>query len=65
MSEENHDLIQETEPTFTIKQLQKYSLELFGLTRTAFIGATHGLSGEYTIQQMKRHIEEWLKKEVK
>ena len=51
MSEENHDLIQGAEPTFTIKQLQKYSLELFGLTRTAFIGATHGLSGEYTIEQ--------------
>ena len=27
MSKENHDFIQETEPTFTIKQLQKYSLE--------------------------------------
>ena len=65
MGKNNRTLSKKNEKTFAIEQLQKHSLELFGLTRTAFAGATHGLSGEYTIEQMKSHIKKWLEKEAK
>lgn len=56
----------------TEKAVQKFPLDklaaacktLFGVSKSTFAGATAGMSGEYSIDEMKAHINEWLKKEA-
>lgn len=38
---------------------------LFGVSASTFAGATAGMSGDYSVAEMKDHINKWLKKEVK
>ncbi len=52
-------------PKFSVERLGKNCRQLFGVSSCAYAGATHGLSGEYTVDEMKAHIESWRKKEVK
>lgn len=52
-------------PKFTIATLRKNCLKLFGVTTSTFDGATLGLNGEYTVEEIKTVIEKWHKKEVK
>jgi hypothetical protein len=40
-------------------------VKLFGVTPSTFDGATVGLTGKYTIEEMQTTIDSWLKKEVK
>lgn len=54
-----------TAPKFLIEKLREHSLELFGITLSTFDGATDGMTGEYTVEEIKSHIENWGKKEVK
>ncbi len=70
MAKKNNDKPTVTEatpqpPKFTVEQLRKNALELFGVTASTFEGAVYGFKGEFTVQEMKNHIEKWLKKEVK
>ena len=51
------------EPTFTIDQLRQSARVLFGVSVSTYDGATDGLSGEFTVQDMKNHINKWLKEE--
>ena len=51
------------EPTFTIDQLRQSARVLFGISVSTYDGATDGLTGEFTVQDMKNHIEKWLKEE--
>ena len=54
------------ERTFPLEVLRTNCTKLFGVTSSTFEGATVGLSdGDYTIEDMKTKIKEWLKKEVK
>lgn len=53
------------EPKYAVEKLRNASLELFGISTSTFDGATCGLSGEYTLDEMRRIIENWKKKEVK
>lgn len=55
----------ETAPKFTVEKLKPYALKLFGVSVSTFVGATYNLSGEYTVEEMRSHINNWLKKEVK
>ena len=52
-------------PKFTVEQLRENAFKLFGITQSTFVGATYNLDGEYTVQEMKDHINKWLTKEVK
>lgn len=52
-------------PKFSVEQLKADAFKLFGVSQSTYVGATYGLDGKYTVQEMKGHIEEWLKKEVK
>lgn len=54
-------------PAYTLEKLRKYCVELFGVTSSTFDGATNDLDGgkEYTKEEIKRHIETCLAKEVK
>lgn len=52
--------------TFPLKRLQKDCLRLFGVTSSTFAGATYDLAdGDYTVEEIKTHIDNWKKKEVK
>ena len=51
----------QNEPVFTIEQLRQDCRTLFGVSASTYDGATATLSGEYTVQQMREHIETWLK----
>lgn len=52
-------------PKFTIAKLRQNCMKLFGVTSSTFDGATLGLNGEYTVEEIKTAIEKWRKKEVK
>lgn len=49
-------------PKFGIEKLRENCVTLFGVTSSTFDGATHGLTGEFTVEAMKEHIERWKKK---
>ena len=51
------------EPTFSVEQLRPSARELFGISQSTYDGATDGLTGEYTVEAMRKHIENWLKEE--
>lgn len=51
-------------PKFTVERLAKDCRQLFGVSSCAYAGATDGLTGEYTVAEMRQHIETWMKKEV-
>lgn len=44
---------------FSISRLRKDCFSLFGVTVSTFDGATHGLTGNYTVDEMKARIEKW------
>ena len=50
---------------YAIKKLQAHCQQLFGVSLSTFVGATYGMTEEYTIEEMKTHIETWKKKGVK
>ena len=54
-------------PKFSVEQLGKNAYQLFGVTQSTYAGATFGLNADdvFTVQEMKDHIDKWLKKEVK
>ena len=52
------------EPKFTVERMRAHCVELFGVSSTTYAGATAGMEGEYTIREMKDHIEAWSKKEA-
>ena len=54
-----------TETKFTLEKLAENCLQLFNVDSCVFAGATAGLSGEFTVSEVKNIIASWLKKEVK
>ena len=51
---------------FPYEVLKANCMRLFHVTSSTFIGATIGKeNGSYSISEMQRLIDEWLKKEVK
>ena len=55
----------ETGPKFTIEKLKENCLSIFGVSTSTFVGATYGMTGKYTVEEMKTHIETWKKEAVK
>jgi len=53
------------EPKFPIAKLRENALKLFGVTVSTFDGATYGMSGEYSINELKSALKTWGEKEVK
>lgn len=54
-----------TAPKFSIERLGEDCQQLFGVGITTYAGATYGLRGEYTVEEMKQIIDAWKGKEVK
>jgi hypothetical protein len=53
------------EPKFPIAKLRAKCLHVFGVSVSTFDGATHGKTGEYSIDEIKQALKEWGKTEVK
>lgn len=52
-------------PKYTVEKLRLNCRKLFGVSTSTFAGATYGMTGKYTVEEMKTHIEAWKKKGVK
>lgn len=50
---------QATEHKFSVEKLGAHCRKLFGVSASTYAGATAGMTGEYTVAEMKAHIEEW------
>mgnify|MGYP001039560927 CR=1 FL=1 len=50
---------------FPLEKLRANCQELFGVTDCTFVGATHGMTGEHTVEEIKAQIEKWRGTEVK
>lgn len=50
---------------YTVGKLQENCRQLFGVSTSTFAGATYGMTGKYTVEEMKAHIEAWKRKGVK
>lgn len=53
-----------TAKKYTVEKLQANCRQLFGISTSTFAGATYGMTGQYTVEEMKTHIEAWKKKGV-
>ena len=55
----------QTAPKFSVEKLRENCMTLFGVTTSTFDGATHGVSGEFTVDEMKNTIEKWQNTKIK
>jgi len=46
-------------PKFTVERLRRDCLNLFGVTFSTFDGAVYGLTGKYSIEEMRDRIKTW------
>lgn len=63
-AETNNKTTTEKEKKYSIEALKKACITLFGVTTSTFVAATYGKSGEFTVTEMKKHIDSWLKKKI-
>lgn len=54
-----------SKPKFTLERLRQDCLKIFGVTTSTFDGATCGKSGKFTLDEMKKIIEDWQNAPVK
>lgn len=54
-----------TKKKFPLEKLRANCKELFGVTDCTFAGATHGMDGNYTVDEVKAQIDKWRGTEVK
>lgn len=47
--------------TFPLETLRANSLKLFGVSSSTFDGATAGMQGEHSVEEVKNKINKWLK----
>lgn len=52
-------------PKYAIEKLQENCRQLFGVSTSTFAGATFDMTGKYTVEEMRAHIDAWKKREVK
>lgn len=50
---------------YPVEKLRANCRELFDVSSSTFAGATYGMTGEYTVEEMKAHINAWKAKGVK
>jgi hypothetical protein len=46
---------------YTLERLRLNCRSLFGISTSTFDGATYGMTGKYTVEEMRAHIESWKK----
>lgn len=57
--------IEANEAKFPVERLGKHCRTLFGCSSTTFAGATAGLTGDYSVNEMEKIIQNWSEKEGK
>ena len=50
---------------YTLERLRQNCRSLFDISTSTFDGATYGMTGKYTVEELRAHIENWKKKGVK
>lgn len=50
---------------YSIDKLRENCLLLFGVSVSTFDGATHNITGDFTVDEMKDTLKKWGEKEVK
>ncbi len=53
------------EKKFPLEKLRANCKKLFDVTDCTFAGATHGMTGDYTVNEIKAQLEKWRGMEVK
>lgn len=53
-----------TAPIFTLERLRRDCYKLFGITPSTFDAATYGLTGSYTVDGLKKEIQEFQNRQV-
>lgn len=48
-------------PHFSVAALRASARKLFGVSLSTYDAATYKLTGEYTVDAMREHINKWLK----
>lgn len=48
-------------PRFSVATLRASARKLFGVSISTYDAATYKLTGEYTVDAMREHINKWLK----
>ena len=61
----NQTNTKDSEKKYGLGELRKNCLTLFDVSTSVFDGAVTGLTGEYTISEVKNIILKWKAKEVK
>ncbi len=56
---------QPAEKKFALEKLRENCKALFGVSTSTFAGATLGMTGRYSVEEMKAHLEKWGKEKVK
>ena len=46
---------------FTIEKLRQNCMTLFGISTSTYSAATYGMTGKYSIEEIKAHLETWQK----
>lgn len=63
---ENDKELPKEEIKYPLKILKDNCVKLYGVTSSTFAGATKNIpDGKYSINEVRKIIKEWLKKEVK
>lgn len=60
LNEAKAEVQEKAQPTkFSVEKLGANCKQLFGVSSCTYAGATNGMTGEYTVEEMKAHIEKW------
>ncbi|MDR1753315.1 MAG: hypothetical protein LBR74_00185 [Eubacterium sp.] len=51
--------------TFALERMQRDCLKLFGISKSTFAGASLGLTGEFTIKEIREKINKWQNTKIK
>lgn len=64
-NEQAQDAAVKREKKIPIAKLRRSCVTLFGVTPSTFDGATVGMTGSYTVDEITATLKKWLDKEVK
>lgn len=54
-----------SEKIFPLEKLRANCQELFGVTDCTFVGATYGMAGSHTVEEIRGRINKWRGTEVR
>lgn len=59
-----NEVTEKNETKFSLEVLRKNCVKLFKVSSATFDGVTCNMEGEYTIDEMKNKIKDWLNKPI-